>query len=161
PPDARTSATLDGSPSSTPRSGSPSSRWPTCCAAVARSSGRESFCGWRGTPPERRSAGGPPSEADHAMQGVERRPDRPGRLAGRVAIVTGASRGIGRAIAERLARERATVVVNYVKRREQANDVAAAIRAAGGTALPIQGDMSRVADIRTLVTETIRRLGRL
>jgi len=95
------------------------------------------------------------------MQGIARLPEQPGRLAGRVAIVTGASRGIGRAIAERLGREQAAVVLNYVRRSEQADAVAAAIRAAGGIALPIQGDMSRVSDIRTLFTETIRRFGRL
>ena len=82
-------------------------------------------------------------------------------LTGKVAIVTGASSGIGRAIAERLAQEAATVVVNYGKSAEKARQVVARIEAKGGKAVAMQADMSQAADVRRLVRETMRRYGRL
>lgn len=79
----------------------------------------------------------------------------------KVAIVTGASRGIGRATAERLARDGAAVVVNYVTHGDQANAVVGVIEAAGGTALAVQADMANLDDIRRLLDQTMARFGRL
>lgn len=84
-----------------------------------------------------------------------------GLLKGKVAIVTGSSSGIGRAIAERLAQDGATVVVNYHVHAEKAREVAAGIQAKGGTALARQADMSLVADAQRLVQETVNELSRL
>src|SRR5438093_1706707 len=79
----------------------------------------------------------------------------------KVAIITGASAGIGRAIAERLAQEGATVVVNYGKSADKAKQVVAGIEAKGGKAVAVQTDMSKIADVRRLVRETVQRFGRL
>lgn len=75
-------------------------------------------------------------------------------LAGKVAIVTGASRGIGRAIALRLSQEGASVVVNYARGADRAKDVVSAIEAAGGKALAVQADVSKTAEIRDLFDRT-------
>lgn len=84
-----------------------------------------------------------------------------GVLEGKVAIVTGSSSGIGRAIAERLAQDGATVVVNYHAREEKAREVVAGIQASGGAAAVIQADMSRVAEAQRLVQETVHQFHRL
>jgi 3-oxoacyl-[acyl-carrier protein] reductase len=84
-----------------------------------------------------------------------------GSLTEKVAIVTGASSGIGSAIAERLAQEGATVVVNYGKSAGKAKAVVAGIESKGGKAVALQADMSRIAEIRRLVRETVQRFGRL
>jgi 3-oxoacyl-[acyl-carrier protein] reductase len=80
-------------------------------------------------------------------------------LAGKVAIVTGASRGIGCAIAERFAQDGAAVVVNYSQSADQAKGVVATIESGGGQAVAIQADMGRVSEIRRLFRETITRFG--
>ena len=82
-------------------------------------------------------------------------------LNGKVALVTGASRGIGRAIAERLAQDGVSVVVNYANSAGEAEKVVAEIEAKGGTAVAIQADVSRVSDIRRLFKEAVDRYGRL
>lgn len=82
-------------------------------------------------------------------------------LHGQVAVVTGASRGIGRAIAERLARDGATVVVNYATSAVEAATVVAEIENQGGKALAIQADIARLENIRRLFHETFERLHRL
>ncbi len=84
-----------------------------------------------------------------------------GALTGKVAIVTGASRGIGRATAERLAKDGASVVVNYASSAGEANAVVEAIEAQGGAALAIQADVARLDDTRRLFRETVARLDRL
>ena len=78
-------------------------------------------------------------------------------LKGKVAIVTGASRGIGRAIAEQLAAEGATVVVNYASQAEKAREVVESIEQAGGSAIALQGDLSKVVDIEALFAKTKER----
>jgi 3-oxoacyl-[acyl-carrier protein] reductase len=83
------------------------------------------------------------------------------RLDGKVALVTGASRGIGRAIALRLARDGASVVVNYAGSREAAREVVSEIETAGGRAVAVQADVSKVADVERLFDETFRQFGRL
>ena len=84
-----------------------------------------------------------------------------GSLIGKVTIVTGASNGIGRAIAERLAEDGAIVVVNYNQSDEKAKQVITGIQATGGKAVAVQADMSQVADARRLVIETVKQCGRL
>ncbi|MHB0876312.1 MAG: SDR family NAD(P)-dependent oxidoreductase [Anaerolineae bacterium] len=83
------------------------------------------------------------------------------RLQGKVALVTGASRGIGRGIAERLGREGALVAVNYRGGKEQAESVAAAITAAGGTARAWQADVSRKPEVEAMVDDVVRTWGRI
>lgn len=73
-----------------------------------------------------------------------------GTLGGKVALVTGASRGIGRAIALKLGSEGALVAVHFATSRQAAEAVVADISAAGGTAFAVQADLSRMADIDTL-----------
>ncbi|HUA67683.1 MAG TPA: SDR family oxidoreductase [Candidatus Saccharimonadales bacterium] len=82
-------------------------------------------------------------------------------LKGKVALVTGASRGIGRAIAERLGRDGAAVVVNYASNADEASKVVAQIESSGGKACAIQADVGRVPDVVRLFDETIARFGKL
>ncbi|GAA6615162.1 glucose 1-dehydrogenase [Scytonema sp. NUACC26] len=82
-------------------------------------------------------------------------------LAGKIALVTGASRGIGQGIAERLGRAGATVVVNYAGSQEDANKVVATIQSFGSNAIALQANMGKVEEIRRLFQETIDRCGQL
>jgi 3-oxoacyl-[acyl-carrier protein] reductase len=82
-------------------------------------------------------------------------------LMGKVAIVTGGSRGIGRGIAERLGRAGAYVVVNYSGSEQDANEVVDAISDAGGKSVSIQADLSKVAEIHTLFAKTLDYFGKL
>ncbi|MBW4639644.1 MAG: glucose 1-dehydrogenase [Gloeocapsa sp. UFS-A4-WI-NPMV-4B04] len=82
-------------------------------------------------------------------------------LTGKVAIVTGASRGIGRAIAQRLAKDGASLVINYGRSADEAKELVSIIEANNGQALAVQADMSSVADIRRLFQETIDKFGQL
>lgn len=84
-----------------------------------------------------------------------------GKLTGRVAIVTGASRGIGRSIALALAAEGAKVAVNYNSSEAAAREVVDTIVANGGEAMPIRANVSQVDEARRMVQEVIDRWGRV
>jgi 3-oxoacyl-[acyl-carrier protein] reductase len=84
-----------------------------------------------------------------------------GKLNNEVAVVTGASKGIGASIAKTLAEEGASVVVNYASSKEDADRVVSEIVKAGGKAIAVQGDVSRGADVRRIFAETKKAFGRL
>jgi 3-oxoacyl-[acyl-carrier protein] reductase len=83
------------------------------------------------------------------------------KLAGKVAVVTGASKGIGAAIAKHLAAEGAAVVVNYSSSKEGAERVVAEITGNGGKAVAVQANVAKQADIRRLFSATREAFGRL
>ena len=82
-------------------------------------------------------------------------------LQGKVALVTGASRGIGRTVAVRLGRDGAAVVVNYAGSQQAARETVAAIEEAGGRAVAVQADVGKRADVERLFDETFQHFGRL
>jgi len=83
------------------------------------------------------------------------------RLSGKVAVVTGASKGIGASIAVHLAAEGAAVVVNYSSSKQGADRVVGEINGNGGKAVAVQADVSKEGDIRRLFAETKKAFGRL
>jgi len=82
-------------------------------------------------------------------------------LNGKIAVVTGASKGIGASIAEYLAAAGAAVVVNYASSKAGADAVAGRIASKGGKAIAVQGDVSKIADIDRLFAETKKAYGKL
>lgn len=83
------------------------------------------------------------------------------KLTGKVALVTGASKGIGAGIAKALAAEGAAVVVNYASSKAGADKVVAEIEKAGGKAVAVGGDVSKAADVKGLVDAAIQKFGQL
>jgi len=84
-----------------------------------------------------------------------------GKLNGKVAIITGASKGIGAGIAKAYAKEGAAVVVNYASSREGADKVVQEITANGGKAIAVQGSVDKAADVKRLFEETVNAFGKL
>jgi 3-oxoacyl-[acyl-carrier protein] reductase len=83
------------------------------------------------------------------------------KLSGKVAVVTGASKGIGAAIARHLAAEGAAVVVNYASSKAGADNVVADIKAKGGRAVAVQADVAKPADVHRLFNEAKQAFGRI
>src|SRR5215472_13593703 len=77
-----------------------------------------------------------------------------GKLTGKVAVVTGASKGIGAAIAKELASEGASVVVNYASSKEGADKVVAEIKKAGGNAIAVGGSVAKASEVDALFAAT-------
>lgn len=83
------------------------------------------------------------------------------RLANKIALVTGSSQGIGRAIAERFAQEGADVVINYNRTPAGAEEALRAVEAAGRRGLVVKADLSNIAELRQLIATAIEQFGRL
>jgi 3-oxoacyl-[acyl-carrier protein] reductase len=82
-----------------------------------------------------------------------------GRLAGKVALVTGGSRGLGRGIAEGFAAEGAKLVVNYLKDEKAANAVVDAVKQGGSDAIAVRADIGEVADVTAMVDTAVKKFG--
>jgi len=83
------------------------------------------------------------------------------QLKDKVAIITGASRGIGRSLAEELAQSGAKVIINYANSAEKAREVVATIVQKGGEAVAIQADVSKIKEVERLFTESLHHFGKI
>ena len=82
-------------------------------------------------------------------------------LRGKVAVVTGASVGLGRAIAVACGQEGASVVVNYSRSQGDADETAELVKAVGGEAVTVQADVSRDSEVRAMIARTLDHFGRI
>lgn len=82
-------------------------------------------------------------------------------LQGKIAVITGAARGIGSAIAKRFAAEGASVVINYLTRKDEAEQTMSAIQSEGGTAFLFQADITNASEVKALFVATVERFGGL
>src|SRR5262252_4374005 len=96
---------------------------------------------------------------NHLIDNRNRRIRKMSDLTGKVAVVTGASKGIGASIAKELAAAGASVVVNYASAKDDAERVVASIKQKGGKAVAVQGDVSKEADVKRLFAETKQAFG--
>jgi 3-oxoacyl-[acyl-carrier protein] reductase len=85
----------------------------------------------------------------------------PQKLTGKIALVTGSSRGIGRSIVQRLCREGASVIINYVSNANSAEETAAEIKAANGSAVALPADVAKPEEVQRLFDQSIKSYGRL
>ena len=83
------------------------------------------------------------------------------KLTGKTAIVTGAGRDIGAAVAKKLASEGANVAINYFASSAAADDTVAAIKSAGGNAFALRGDLNKQEDVDALVAKTVADFGKI
>src|SRR5438105_10420617 len=102
-----------------------------------------------------------PFRRDPHRLGIELRRTEMSKLKNKVALVTGASKGIGAGIAKSLAAEGAAVVVNYASSKEGADRVVAEIVGKGGKAVAVQGDVGNASDVERIFGETKEEIGRL
>jgi 3-oxoacyl-[acyl-carrier protein] reductase len=92
---------------------------------------------------------------------INKEMENSGKLNGKVALITGASKGIGAGIAKAYANEGAAVVVNYASSREGADKIVQAIIAKGGKAIAVQGNVENAADVKRIFEETVKAFGKL
>jgi 3-oxoacyl-[acyl-carrier protein] reductase len=82
-------------------------------------------------------------------------------LEGKIALITGSSRGIGRAIAERLSLDGASIVINYIRNEDQARELAVSVEQTGGRVQIVQADVAKAADVEHLFEQATKHFGRI